>query len=102
MLIPQYSIRWLLAVTAVCAGIFSILALGVRGSRWAAGVSVALGSLVILMAVYVLWFALVWAVAAVVPRLARRRFAASPFRESPIPTGSPFAGREAPAKIDRP
>ncbi|KKK87498.1 hypothetical protein LCGC14_2752650, partial [marine sediment metagenome] len=32
MLIPQFSIRWLLVVTAVCAGIFSIFGLAVGGS----------------------------------------------------------------------
>ena len=41
VLIPQFSIRWLLLVTAVCAGVFSIFGLAVRGSHWAAGVSIA-------------------------------------------------------------
>ena len=59
MLIPQFSIRWLLAVTAVCAGIFSIFGLALRGSSWAAGVSIGIVSAVVLLLVYALTFAVV-------------------------------------------
>ena len=60
MLIPQFSIRWLLALTAVCAVIFSILGLAVGGSPWAAGVSIAIGSAVVLLLVHAVTFAIVW------------------------------------------
>jgi len=90
MLIPQYTIRWLLGVMTVCAGLFSILALGVRGVVWAAAVSIALGSLVILMLLYALLFALIWGVAMAVPRLGTPRAGRSPFRPQPAPGGDPF------------
>ena len=60
MLIPQFSIRWLFAVTTVAAVIFSIVALGVHGQRWAEAVSVGLLALAILIGFYGLMFFLVW------------------------------------------
>ncbi len=80
MLIPQYTIRWLLGVMTVCAGLFSIVALGVRGVVWAAAVSIGLASLVVLMLLYALLFAVTWGIAAAVPRLAAPRAGRSPFR----------------------
>jgi hypothetical protein len=90
MLIPQFSIRWLLAVTTVCAVVFSVVGLAVHGSAWATAVSVGIGSLVILGLVYGLLFAVVWAFSVVtsslVPR--RARSGGSPFRSES--GGSPF------------
>lgn len=60
MLIPQFSIRWLLAVAALCAGVFSVVGLGVRGHGWAIAVSVAFAALAILMLVYGALFGLAW------------------------------------------
>ena len=60
MLIPQYSIRWLLGLTTVCAVIFSIFAMALRGSFVAAGVSMAIIALVVVMLVHVVFFGLVW------------------------------------------
>ncbi len=94
MLIPQYTIRWLLGLMTVCAGLFSILALGVRGVVWAAAVSFALGSLAILMLLYALLFALTWGVAMAVPRLGASRAGRSPFRPQSAPAGDPFLRRD--------
>ncbi|MHC4398845.1 MAG: hypothetical protein ACYTG0_04115 [Planctomycetota bacterium] len=69
MFIPQYSIRWLLAVTVFCAVAFSIVGLAVRGSHWAAAVSIALASLVIVVLVYALMFAVAWIGASIAPSL---------------------------------
>ena len=66
-LIPQYSIRWLLAATAVVAVAFSIVGAGYRGHFWATGVSVGMLALVILLAVCGALFALVWVVSVVTP-----------------------------------
>ena len=38
-LLPQYSIRLMLGITAALAGVFSIVGLAVRGHGWAIGVS---------------------------------------------------------------
>ncbi|MBN1908159.1 MAG: hypothetical protein JW818_00335 [Pirellulales bacterium] len=61
-LIPQYSLRWLLAMTAVCAGMFAVLAWGLRGHAWALGVSIGLGALLVLFAVFGFMFGLIWMV----------------------------------------
>ena len=61
-LIPQYSLRWLLAMTAVCAGVFAVLAWGLQGHPWALGVSIGLGALVVLFVVFGLMFGLIWTV----------------------------------------
>jgi len=73
MLIPQFSIRWLLALTTVCAVIFSIIGLAVRGHAWAAGVSIGIGALVVLTFVYGSLFALVWMFSVVTAPLGGRR-----------------------------
>lgn len=82
MLIPQFSLRWLLAVTTVAAVVFSIVALGVRGHYWAAAVSVALLALAILLGIYGLMFAAVWAFSVATARRRNRR-AGSPFGAVP-------------------
>lgn len=81
MLIPQFSIRLLLIVMTVCAGVFAIFGAAVRGSGWAAGVSVAILSMAIFMLVCALLFTLVWIFSVITPRRARR---ASMLGESPF------------------
>lgn len=84
MLIPQFSLRWLLAVMTACAVVFSIFGLAVRGSHWAAGVSIAIVSLAVVMLIYAVVFGLVWAFSVVT----------SQFRHGSAGSGrSPFAGR---------
>lgn len=65
MLIPQYSLRWLLAITTLVALAFSIAALGLHGVVWAAAVSIAMLASVVLIAVHVALFALVLTVSEV-------------------------------------
>lgn len=62
MLIPQFSLRWLLGLTTVAAVICAIVAWGMTGHRWALAVSFGLASLVVLAAVHGLMFAIIWAV----------------------------------------
>lgn len=83
MLIPQFSIRLLLVVMTACAGVFSIVALGVQGHMWAVGISVALGALALVMLVYALMFGLVWTLSGLATRLRpdAKDDGRSPFRE---------------------
>ncbi len=60
MLIPQYSLRWLFGLTAVCAVISLITASALRGQGWAIGVTIGLVSLLVVIGVHVLLFAAVW------------------------------------------
>jgi hypothetical protein len=60
MLIPQYSLRWLLGATTVCAMACSVFAMALRGSLLAAAVSMAIVALVAMELVHVVLFVLVW------------------------------------------
>jgi hypothetical protein len=95
-LIPQFSIRWLFAVTAIVAMAFSVVGLAVRGSGWAVAVSFGMASLALLVLTYALMFAVVWLFSAVCGRFSIRRSRAglSPFGAldgSANQTASPFA-----------
>ncbi len=60
MVIPQFTLRWLLGLMAVCAAVFSIFGLAVRGYGWAIALSMAILGLAVAMAVYAVLFSLVW------------------------------------------
>jgi hypothetical protein len=60
MIIPRYSLRTILLITAFCAVIFLIVSQGIRGSPWAVGVSIGLLALVTAVLVQALGFFLVW------------------------------------------
>ena len=85
----------MLALTAVCAIVFSVFGLAVRGSQWAAAVSIGIGSLVVLMLVYASVFAAVWVYSEVITAWERRRGARS---GSPFRSPSPAAGHDAGAE----
>ena len=72
MLIPQFSLRWLLAVVTVCSVAFLILSFGARGQVWAIGASIGLLSLVIVILVHGFTFFLVWLFAQMTGRRKRR------------------------------
>lgn len=78
-LLPQYTLRRLLGVITLAALFFAVVAWGVRGSHWAAAVSIGGLALVVLLAVHTLLFVVVWGVAGVLRR--RRPPMASPFRK---------------------
>jgi hypothetical protein len=64
MLIPQYTIRWLLGLMTVWAVVFSIFAMALRGSRPAMAVSAGILMLVTAFLVYVGLFVLAWMISA--------------------------------------
>ena len=99
VLIPQYSVRWLLAITTVCGVIFSIVALGLRGHTWATGVSIGILSLVVLAFVYALVFAVAWLFSLIVSLVGRgpRGPGRSPFRNLSVRGVDPVAGKDVPA-----
>lgn len=99
MLVPQFSIRWLFAITALCAGVFSVAALGVRGHRWAIGATVAIASLVILMLVYAVLFGVIWLFANLTGRGRDKddETAGTPFAPPPPTSGDRATDPEHPA-----
>jgi hypothetical protein len=80
MLIPQFSLRWLLGTTTLVALVCAMVAWGLAGHRWALAASIGLGALVVLMLVYALVFAAVWGLSLVVSRGAKP--GQSPFQPS--------------------
>ncbi|HUY31985.1 MAG TPA: hypothetical protein VMV69_04330 [Pirellulales bacterium] len=87
MLIPQFSLRWVLAVTAACAVFSLILASALRGSPWAIALSVGVASLVVMLAFHGAVFFGVWLFSLLVPD----RRAAGPGGGSPFASGVPLA-----------
>ena len=88
MLIPRFTIRWLLMLTTVSAVFFLIVTCAVRGDAWAVSVSLGVVSLAVAFLVYGAFFGFAWLVASVV----------SVFREGPS-RKTPFATAEPPPQI---
>jgi hypothetical protein len=85
MLIPQFSIRSLLILTAVCGVACLILSLAIAGQAWAISVSVAIGSLFLMLLLYAVFFLAVWLVVAITARFRRKKIAISPFAQDTPP-----------------
>jgi hypothetical protein len=78
MLLPRFSLRWLLAATTVCGVLAYVLAQAVRGQAWGIAMSVAAGALVLTAAFYAVVFVIAWGAAAVGTGMRKKR-ATSPF-----------------------
>ncbi len=90
MLIPQYTIRRLLAITAGCAVAFSLFGMAVQGKPWAIGISVGIGVVAIAFLAQAGAFAAVWLFSVLTSPVRNRRgragrspFAAHPFAVDP-------------------
>ena len=73
MLVPQFSVRWLLALTGVCALLFWIFSRALGGSSWAVGISVVVISLIVVFCVHAVLFWLTWVLAVLLEQLKRPR-----------------------------
>jgi len=82
MLIPQYSLRWLLGVMAVCAVVLSIFGLAVRGHGWAIALSIAILGTAAAIILYAVVFLLVWAYSLAIGATGVKAWGRSPF--SPV------------------
>jgi hypothetical protein len=85
MLIPQFSLRWMLAVMAVLAVFFLVVARAAQGNAWAVGVSVSVAMLAVVAAVHATMFFVIWLVSLWTAR--RRRPAVVPV---PATAATPF------------
>ena len=104
MLLPQYTIRRLLAITAACAGVFSVFGLAARGHPWAIAVSVAVLAGAAAFLVFATVFGVVWGLGSVIAPLQRsgRGRGASPFVPGVAPLNpeepsSPVSDKDVPA-----
>jgi len=101
MVIPRFSILWLMGLTLVCAFLSLILSFAVRGEQWAIGVMAALGSVVALVALYIVAFFVAWLLAQIEQALrSAGPQPVSPFQAGSTPTASPFAPVAPPVAID--
>ncbi len=72
MLIPQFSLRWVLIVTALCAVLSLIAAFAIRGTAWAMALTLGFASLSITLAAHAALFFAVWIFSLVLPRRKQR------------------------------
>ncbi len=59
MILPQFTIRTLLAICTVCALAFIVAGFAIRGQYWAWGITIGVASLVFTALVHAAWFGLV-------------------------------------------
>ena len=82
MLIPQFTIRRLLTITAVFAVIFFVGTFASRGQAWAVAVTATIGSLVLGFISYFGFFVVTWVFACVFGVFEKKR-PSSPFAGGP-------------------
>lgn len=91
-LLPQFSIRLMLGITALAAAVFSIVGLAVRGNDWAVAVSLGVVGVAMALITYAMFFGILWGFSVVAsPVLKRRRWVGeralagttSPFADAP-------------------
>ena len=78
MLIPRFSLRWLLAVTTVCGVLALVVAQAVRGSAWGLAVTWTMVALLVSFTLYASVFLLAYSVERLIAK-SRKKKAASPF-----------------------
>lgn len=68
MLLPRFTIRALLVMLTICAVVFVIAGMAVRGQHWAWGVTIGILSVAFTSLVHAAWFGAVWMLAQVQSR----------------------------------
>ena len=85
MLLPRFSIRWLLVLTTAFGVFFTILSIAVRGQAWAIAISVAIASLGVFMLIYAGVFVASWWISLAVEAYRPSRGPTNPFAEAKPP-----------------
>ena len=80
MLIPRFTVRRLLVITAVCGCCFLIFSLGLQGHYWAAAILTVVVSFLLILLLHVGLFAVAWVISLLVVREASQ-VVRSPFSE---------------------
>lgn len=95
MLIPRFTIRWLLVLMTVSGFFFLLVGFGVRGHSWALAISLAIFSVVFAFACYFVFFLGAFFFASLFGIVQRPKSAESPFAtERPPPQLVPPAEPE--------
>ncbi|HVA48458.1 MAG TPA: hypothetical protein VNH11_18990 [Pirellulales bacterium] len=85
MIAPQFSLRTILAVTAVCGFVSLIGAAAVRGTPWARAIMLALAALALILIVHALMFFIMWLFSLILPGRRAAGQGQSPFAGGPSP-----------------
>jgi hypothetical protein len=85
MIIPRFTVRWLLVLMACCAVYAFVVSLAVTGRTWAVGISLAIGSILLTFVLHAAAFCSAWGVSALWRLWTGRRVAASPFATETSP-----------------
>ena len=91
MLIPKFSVRWLLILTAVCAALSLIIAAAVKGRAWALAFSLGVGAVALTFLVYSATYSMSWLLAAPREPVATTAYEAArrePPTSAPLPPSS--------------
>jgi hypothetical protein len=85
ILIPRFTLRWLLGLIVVAAGISLILAQTRNNQAWALAIVIAMQSVLLVFGIYAWFFAMAWFVALLRRNIARPPVASSPFASAGPP-----------------
>ena len=91
MIIPRFTLRWLLALTTLCGGLSLVLSYAVRGQEWAIAVSLGLATIPLLFLLHAATFMAAWLISQGMSFMGRRL--------APAPAHSPFAASGPPKQI---
>ena len=92
MIIPRFSLRWLLALITVSGGVSLVLSYAFQSHAWAIGVMVGLASIVVVVALHAVAFSVAWLLTQLSYILTGSSNPKSGFGQSPFGGGtSPFA-----------
>lgn len=81
MLLPRFSLRFLLGGTAVCGGFFVVLAAAARGQVWASAITISVGSILLAFLLYAMFFAAAMLIASIGMLPRRQPAVRSPFAQ---------------------
>ena len=94
MIIPRFSLRWLLALVTACAGLSLVLSYAIRGEPWAIGIAVGMGTLLSIFVLGAFMFCIDWLISQVLFSGKRWRYQG----ESPFATAASEANALPPAE----
>jgi hypothetical protein len=63
MILPRFTIRAMLVMLTICAFVFVIAGMAVRGQHWAWGITIGILSFAFTLLVHAAWFGVVWTLA---------------------------------------
>lgn len=86
MLLPKFSIRLMLVLTAVTAVFFFIVSLAVNGSKWAVGLSLGFGLIPVFFLAYAFFFLIAYILTRFTKVARPKVQPVSPFSPESLPT----------------